>query len=210
MIDRRPPVALAISDGSGRPARELVEWALRLSDAGVDAVQLREKALTDVEVFHRARELAVALRSSATRLIINSRFDIAVAAEADGVHLPATGLSPNDVRQASPRDFLIGCSTHSLSEISTAIEAGADYVTYGPVFDTPSKSRFGSPQGLEGLRQAASLGGWVVALGGIEPNSIPAIVAAGASGFAGIRMFQEGTDTIEAAVRSMRGGQGAI
>lgn len=203
MTDPHPPIALAISDGTGRTADELVQWALRLSRAGVDAVQLREKTLTDLQVFHRAQALVAALSATATRVIVNARFDIAIAAKASGVHLPATGISTSEVRRAVPEPFLVGRSTHSLEEISDAFAAGADYVTFGPIFDTPSKRGFGLPQGLAQLRRAAALDGWVVALGGIELDTIDSLAAAGASGFAGIRIFQGATATIEGAVQTM-------
>jgi thiamine-phosphate pyrophosphorylase len=123
-------------------------------------------------------------RGSATRVLVNDRLDLALAAGADGVHLPSNGLPLTDVR---PRIGLVGVSTHTVTE-AVAAEAGkADFVVFGPVFATPGKT----PAGVDALRrvvEAVRLP--VFAIGGITPRNANDTLSAGAAGIAGIRMFQ--------------------
>jgi thiamine-phosphate pyrophosphorylase len=145
-------------------------------------------------------DLALALRRVTERrgamLLINDRLDVARAAGADGVHLPAAGLPPGRVRQAWP-GALIGVSTHHAHEVRRAGEAGATYATFGPVFDTPSKRPFGPPKGLEAL--AAACGPLpLVALGGIDPPGAARARAAGASAVACIRAILSAPDPARA------------
>ena len=130
-------------------------------------------------------------------MIVNGRADIALAAGAVGVHLPSNGVSPAALRHRFGEGLLIGCSTHSLEEAQCAQARGADYVTFGPVFATPSKAAYGPPPGLEGLRQACQIGIPVIALGGIGAKDVAAIAAVGAYGVAGIRAFHDAGATHE-------------
>ena len=129
---------------------------------------------------------------SSTRLLVNDRVDIARAAGADGVHLTAHSLPADVVRKICGPEFLIGVSTHSLAEARAAQAAGADFVLFGPIFDTESKRAFGAPQGLNKLREVTSaLGEFpVIAIGGITRENFAACIGAGASGIAGISMFE--------------------
>jgi thiamine-phosphate pyrophosphorylase len=131
------------------------------------------------------------VRGSSTRLMINDRFDIARAAGADGVHLTTNSLPANVVREISDRDFLIGVSTHSLETAQLAAKA-ADFIVFGPVFETESKRGFGPPQGLEKLGEVCeALAGFpVLAIGGINVENANHCFAVGASGVAGISLFQ--------------------
>lgn len=198
------PVTLAISDGTGRSAEALRHWASGLAEIGVDAIQLREKGLADIETLERARAIAAALEGTATRLLINGRFDIAMVSSAAGVHLPAHGLPIRDVRAALGESALIGRSTHSVDEAKRALNEGADYVTFGPVYDTPSKRRYGAPLGLEALRQVAALGGRILAIGGITKDRLGEVAAAGAAGIAAIRLFQTPPSESRATMLSVR------
>lgn len=137
---------------------------------------------------------AVAItRSSTTRLLVNDRFDVARAAGADGVQLTARSLPASEIRRISDEDFLIGVSTHSLQTSLDARADGADFIVFGPVFETPSKQIFGEPQGLEKLREVtnASPGFPVLAIGGINLDNAADCFRAGASGVAAIRLFQD-------------------
>ena len=131
-------------------------------------------------------------RGTTTRVLVNDRVDIARGAGADGVHLTSHSLRADVVRKICGPEFLIGVSTHSLAEARAARDAGADFVVFGPIFDTESKRAFGEPQGLDKLREVASdLGEFpVIAIGGITRENFSACVAAGASGIAGISMFE--------------------
>jgi len=194
-------MALAISEGAGRPATELARWARRLAAVGVDTVQVREKTLSDVQRLERGRAVAAALSGTATRLLINGRFDIAMAVEAGGVHLPERGLPLAAVREALGPEALIGRSTHSVEAVHRAQEEGADYVTLGPIYETPSKGQFGPPLGLETLARAAAIGVPVLAIGGISVERLAELADAGARGVAAIRLFQTGGAELEAGVR---------
>ena len=132
-------------------------------------------------------------RGTNTRLLVNDRVDIARAAGADGVHLTARSLPAEVVRDICGPEFVIAVSTHSLAEARDARAAGADFVVFGPIFETESKRAFGAPQGLDKLREVTrELGEFpVLAIGGITRENSASCLAAGASGFAAIRMFEE-------------------
>lgn len=119
------------------------------------------------------------------KLLINDRVDVALGVRADGVHLPQEGIPPSAVRKLVGPDLLIGASTHSLAEARDAETEGADFVVLGPVFETPSKLRYGPPVGIEALRQVArELSIPVFAIGGIDAGRVPEVLGAGAHGVA--------------------------
>jgi thiamine-phosphate pyrophosphorylase len=159
--------------------------------AGIDLVQIREKNLSAGVLYQLSASAARVTRGSATKLLINDRSDIAAAAGADGVHLTMHSLPTDVVRRAFGDEFLIGVSTHSAREANVARRRGADFLVFGPVFETASKSKYGAPQGLQNLeRVCAELFPFpVVALGGLTVNNVAACIQAGAQGIAGIRMF---------------------
>lgn len=178
---------MAITDRSSL-GRDLVPWAHEMGALALPAIQLREKDLSDRELFELAVEIRRVLPPT-TVLLVNGRADIARAAGAQGVHLPANEISTRRLRKSYPPPFLIGRSTHHLGEIRREIEQGADYVTFGPVFPTPSKEPFGPPRGLDRLQEAARLELPVLALGGIQEDRLEEVARAGAAGAAGIRLF---------------------
>ena len=174
------------------PLERGVQEALR---AGIDMVQIREKDL-------EARELLALARASSSpgpgKLLINSRADVALAAGAGGVHLPSSGPAPSLVRSIVPPGFLIGVSCHSGDEVRAAEQEGADFVVFGPVFDTPSKRAYGPPQGLEKLGEACrAVRLPVLALGGISRDRVRSCLDRGAAGIAGISLFQGGEPVAE-------------
>lgn len=160
--------------------------------AGIPLVQLREKSLSARVLYELTTRAAGIAKGSATRLLVNDRFDIARAAGGDGVHLTSHSLPANVVRSICGNDFLIGVSTHSLDEALNARTQGADFVVFGPVFETPSKQIYGAPQGLEKLREVTNaLDGFpVLAIGGINLDNTADCLSAGASGIAGISLFR--------------------
>ena len=132
-------------------------------------------------------------KTTATKIIVNDRADIAIAARADGVHLTASSVSPVITRDSFKHNFIIGASTHSLEAAKKWKNEGADFVTFGPVFETPSKAKFGAPQGLEELRIVCeSLEPFpVIALGGIDESNLQSTLRSGAKGFAAIRFLND-------------------
>jgi thiamine-phosphate pyrophosphorylase len=158
------------------------------------AVQLREKDLGGRDLLVLARALAAVCRARGQRLIVNDRLDVALAAGADGVHLPAAGVAAEDARRLLGPDALVGVSCHSAADVARAHDAGASYATFSPVYDTPSKRAFGAPVGVAALREAARLGLPLVALGGVTAERVPELRAAGARGVAAIRAWLAGDD----------------
>jgi len=148
--------------------------AAEAAGPGALAVQLREKDLDARDLY----ELACALRERCAQhdapLLINDRLDVAVAAGADGVHLPANSFAVADARALLGRSRLIGVSTHNFSEAADAAEAGADFAVYGPVYDPISKPAYGPPAGLGSLARAVEAAGSMplYALGGITADRV--------------------------------------
>jgi thiamine-phosphate pyrophosphorylase len=205
--------------------RRLLEKIAEAARAGVDYVQLREKDLSSREleslahdamrVVREARKLATGNRKPETALLINSRTDVALAVQAEGVHLRSDDLSPQEARriwksacgagtparQLSPRDPIVAVSCHSPAEAAQAATNGATFAVFAPVFekkDIPTTH----PTGLAMLHKACQMEIPVLALGGITLSNANACLEAGAAGIAAIRLFQE--NNIAEVVRRLR------
>jgi len=183
--------------GGERERRErLLENITEAVSGGVDYVQLREKDLPGRELEALAQEAMERIRASGgkTRLLINSRTDVALAAGADGVHLRSRDVSPEDVRKiwhaakglAEP---IVAVSCHIESEVAVAEKAGADFVVFGPVFGKKDAPKMDTP-GLDLLRAVCRNRIPVLALGGVSAENAALCIHAGAKGLAGIRLFQ--------------------
>jgi thiamine-phosphate pyrophosphorylase len=169
-----------VAPGHSLPAA--VAAALR---GGVKAVQLREKDLPAAELLPLARSLRDLTRQHNARLLINDRIDIALAVQADGVHLGEHSVPAGVARRLVGPDLLIGVSCHGCDDISRAAAQGADFVTFGPVYETPSKAAFGPPQGLQALAEACRASSLpVFALGGMTAERTAEVLRAGARGVA--------------------------
>ena len=215
------PLLCYVTDRSGLAAepaqghRILLEKVAAAAAAGVDWIQIREKDLSGKELSTLAREAIKLARNRAgvpprlpasppaqashARILINDRLDIALAADARGVHLGEQSLPPQEalrlLKWLKRKDFLIGVSCHSPTAAKEAERGGADYLFFGPVFATPSKAAYGAPQGLDRLGEvcrAVTLP--VLAIGGITPENAAACLSVGASGIAAIRLFQDAPD----------------
>lgn len=188
------PLVYLITDGAAtaenfiEKKREFLQIIARAVEVGVSLIQIREKRLPARMVFELASEAARLTEPTATRLLINDRADIALAASADGVHLTAQSLSAKIIRRQFPKNFLIGVSAHTVEAAERAKREAADFVTFSPIFDSPGK---GDPQGVIRLRQVCeSLKPFpVIALGGINAANLAQVTEAGASGFAAIRFL---------------------
>ena len=192
------PIVYPITSGKTTP-----DHILRLVRAAVDAevplFQIREKLLPARVLFELVTRAAELTRDSKTRLLVNDRSDIARAAGADGVHLTTHSLLVEVVRKIYDAEFLIGVSTHSLDEARAASAAGADFVVFGPVFETESKRVYGRPQGLDKLAEVTrELGEFpVVAIGGITLENAGDCFRAGASGVAAIRLLNDAENILK-------------
>lgn len=178
--------------------------AVRLAlKGGVKTVQLREKDLNTRELLKLAYKMRSLTNRYNAKLFINDRFDIALAVGADGVHLTQNGIPVHAVRDTVKKKLMIGVSTHSLKEAKEAEKGGADFITLGPVYRTPSKLKYGAPLGLETLRKVSSrIKVPVFALGGIKGNNVSDVRAAGAFGVA---MISEifGADDIQGKAKEL-------
>ena len=200
--------------------RALLAKVCDAAGAGVDFIQLREKDLDTRELELLARDALTVVRNSTalrtenrelrTRLLVNSRTDVALAAGADGVHLRADDISPAEVRRiwalcgagASAREKpCIGISCHKPADVCHAQEQGADFAVFAPVFEKISAPAT-QPTGLAALQEACQAHIPVLALGGVTIENAASCLNAGAAGVAGIRLFQE--NRIEDVVRALR------
>ena len=183
-----PPVdfrLLLVTDRHQVRGRLLSTVLQHAIEAGVQAIQLRERDLSTGELLSLAREIQNMTASSPVSLIINDRVDLAMALDLPGVHLRADSLSARAVRRIVGPAQLIGVSTHSAEDVRRAGRAGADYVVLGPIFDTPSKRSFGSPLGLDLLREVCCHSPIpIFAIGGITCERVHEVRQAGAYGVA--------------------------
>ena len=133
-------------------ADEMLQTIEKALDSGVRAVQLREKDLRTRELLALAYTMRNVTKRYGAKLFINDRVDIALAVDADGVHLGRAGMPVHAARKASGGSLMIGASTHSVDEAAQAQEDGADFITLGPVYETPSKMQYGRPIGIPVLK----------------------------------------------------------
>ena len=184
------PVICLITDrrrGGEDATVDRLRWA---ADAGVHLVQVRERDLDGGPLTSLVRRCVDAVRGSRTRVLVNDRVDVALAAGAHGVHLRADSMPAARVRALCPAGFLVGRSVHARDEaIAAAAAGGLDYLLFGTVFATTSKPGR-APAGLDALAAVASAVTIpVLAVGGVTPDKVEQVVMAGAAGFAAIGMF---------------------
>jgi thiamine-phosphate pyrophosphorylase len=186
----------------GRPLPPAIQAAV---DAGIDVIQIREKDLETRPLLELAQAAVTLACGSGSRVVVNDRLDVALAAGAGGVHLSGQSMPAEEVRTAVPPGFWIGVSCHSPEDVWAAEEAGADYALLGPIFETESKRLYGPPLGLSVLERAAR--GVrrmpVLGLGGITVERAAECMAAGAAGIAGISIFQQ-CDSLPERVKALR------
>ncbi|HKG60626.1 MAG TPA: thiamine phosphate synthase [Pyrinomonadaceae bacterium] len=195
------PIIYPITSGKAPPQTtpddpqfsEILRLVRAAVDADVPLFQIREKSLPARVLYELVARTAEITHGSRTRLLVNDRSDIARAAGADGVHLTTQSLPAEVVRNIFGAEFVIGVSTHSLDEAHAARASGADFVVFGPVFETESKRAYGEPQGLNKLAEVArELGEFpVVAIGGITLDNVAECLQRGARGIAAIGMLND-------------------
>jgi thiamine-phosphate pyrophosphorylase len=185
----------------GRDAGEadLLEPIRNAAAAGVSWIQIREKDLPGQALLELTRA-SLSACGDRTRIVVNDRLDVALAAGAAGVHLGRESAPAGEVKRwclagHAPPGFWHGVSCHHHSEAVEAERSGADYIFFGPVFETPSKLRHGSPQGIGMLTEVCrSVCIPVIAIGGITTENAKDCFQSGAAGIAAIRLFQQAED----------------
>lgn len=197
---------------NGRPRKPLIDAVREALVGGIRAVQIREKDLSARELTRLARDLRELTDEFGALLFVNDRLDVARLSNADGVHLGTQGVPAKEARRFLGKGFLIWVSTHGLNEAVLAEAMGADAITFGPVYFTESKARYGEPLGIEALRSAAkSVKIPVYAIGGINKTRVKDVISAGAQGVCLISAVLGASDIakeageIEKAVRDARG-----
>jgi thiamine-phosphate pyrophosphorylase len=195
--------AICVTEPEG-DVRRALEAAARALSGGASAILVRRPQATARELFALVRQLRPSTRAAHCLLLVSDRADVAVAADADGVHLGARSLPVASARRVVGRDLLVGRSVHNLDEAGQAEEEGADYLFLGPVFPTPSHP--GEPAlGLGPLREAALRAKIpVIAIGGITSDNVRLVAQAGAGGAAAIGAFHAPGDAAAETARAFR------
>jgi thiamine-phosphate pyrophosphorylase len=191
-----------ILDPSAVGARSLLEVLDQAAAAGARLFQYRNKTGSLLQAYREALRLRQRAAEIGALLIVNDRCDLAMAVEADGVHLGQDDLPVEDARTIM-RDRLIGLSTHTLDQVRDASMRRVDYIAFGPIFQTTSKADHAPVVGTEGLRQARNLTSLpLFAIGGITPDNAPEVRRAGADGLAVISAVLQASD-IPTAVKAL-------
>lgn len=184
------------------PHHDLLSAVAAALQGGVQAVQLREKDLSSADLFKLGQQLRQLTDQYQAKLFINDRCDIASAVNADGVHLTEQSLNVTTARKLLGTNKLIGISTHSLQSAIEAERQDADFITFSPIYYTPSKAAYGKPQGLNKLAEVCNqISIPLFALGGITPKRVTELTAAGADGIALISAILATDDPCSAAKR---------
>jgi thiamine-phosphate pyrophosphorylase len=186
----------------GRDVLDVVARVLAVAPERV-AVQLRAKDSSALDQLQLANRLSLLCKACRVPFLVSERLDVALAAGADGVHLPAAGISAVDARKLMPMPKILGASCHSATEVTE--RTGADFVVLGPVFETPSKQRYGAPLGLEALAEGVRRAPVpVLAIGGVRAATAGQVAATGCAGVACIAEIFEADDPGVAALAVIR------
>lgn len=193
-----------LADDDPRWTRDPVDQTRSALAGGARIIQLRAKKAGDKEILEWARAIRALTREVGARFVVNDRFDLAIASDADAVHLGQDDLAPDDIPESFRARLAIGRSTHDVEQARAVLLEGVDYLAYGPVFGTRSKDSPYSARGLDALREIATLAGDlpVVAIGGIDQTNLAALLETGARGAAVIGAVA-GAEKPEAAARAL-------
>lgn len=184
-----------VTDRKQTGGRDLVAVVSQALQAGVQAVQLREKDLDTIEVYRLGERLLALTREAGAALLVNDRVDVAMAIGADGVHLTRKSLPPQEARALVGSEMFLGISCHSLADVREAVEGAVDFVVLGPIYETPSKAPYGAPLTPAILRQARAVCPVpMLAIGGVNATRVPDVIHGGADGVAVISAVLDARD----------------
>jgi len=180
---------------SQRPISSIISQAV---DAGIRLVQIREKDLDTQPLIDLVQNLMPLIKQHQGTVLLNDRIDLAMALDADGVHLRSDSLPLPLARRLLGHEKLIGISTHSVEEARKAEGDGADFIVLGPIFETPSKRMYGPPLGLHTLEAACRTSRLpIFAIGGLNPTHVPSVLASGAYGVAVISAILQAPSIVQ-------------
>lgn len=195
LVLRKGIYAIVDLDACATAGLDPQRTAAAFLEAPLAALQLRAKQADDRSLLRLARALAPLCRPAGVPFVVNDRIDLARLAAADGAHVGQDDLPPREARALLGPDALLGLSTHSTAQVEAAVDEPVDYLGFGPVFATRTKTRADPVVGLEGLRRAAAATRHpLVAIGGIGLDDLPAVRAAGAYAAALVAALLEGGD----------------
>jgi thiamine-phosphate pyrophosphorylase len=191
-------------DDDPRWRRDPVEQARAACEGGAPVVQLRTKHASDSQALAWARQIRELTREWGARFVMNDRFDLALASDADAVHLGQEDLPPERIPPEARERLAVGRSTHDLEQARRAADESVDYVAFGPLFGTRSKDSPYPARGLESLRAVVEIVGPrpLIAIGGIDAGNLAEVIQAGAAGVAVISAAAGATNP-QAAVRAL-------
>jgi len=192
---------MVLADDAPSWKTDPIDQARAACEGGASVVQLRAKRATDTAALEWAEAIREITRKFDVGFFVNDRFDLALAADADGVHLGQEDIPPSRIPMAARSRLLIGRSTHSLEQASEACAEPVDYIAFGPVFATESKDSPGDPRGVERLAEVvrAVQPQPVIAIGGIDLSNVARVTGAGVAGIAVISAIAEAADPARAA-----------
>lgn len=188
------PLVYLITDGSltsqnfSKKSNELFKTIAIAVENEIPLIQIREKKLTTRLVYELTTKAVGIAKNSKTKILVNDRADVAFAANADGVHLTSNSLSAKTIREHFSSELIVGVSAHSLAEVESAEQQGANFATFSPIFYSPNK---GEPKGLDELRKVCEKmqNFPIIALGGIDETNYKTVLETSAAGFAAIRFL---------------------
>jgi len=185
-------------DDDPRWGRDPVAQARAACAGGAPVIQLRTKHVGDRQTLEWARAIRLLTREAGSRFVLNDRFDLALLAEADAVHLGQDDLPPDAIPADLRRRIAVGRSTHTREQLEATRHEDVDYVAFGPVFGTTSKESEYDARGLEALAEAARLAAPrpLIAIGGIQAGHLDGLRDAGAGGFAVISLVAGAEDPV--------------
>lgn len=180
--------------------RSLIDVVSQAINGGVTLVQLREKHLSTLDFVNEALQLKQLLRGTGVPLIINDRIDVALAVDADGVHIGQSDMPYHAARKLLGKDKIIGLSVECMADVEQANTLDVDYIGISPVFSTPTKTDTAQPFGLDGLSEAVRLSVHpTVAIGGMNLNTVADVMKTGTDGIAVVSAIMSAQDPALAA-----------